>query len=110
GRSLRSSLATVLHHGREGEDLVAVMSGRTCAILETLRKPESPLTFVQDRPGHDRRYAVDTRKIQEGLGRAPQTSFEVGLASTVPWYFTHRDWQDRVLTREYRSYYRRQYD
>jgi dTDP-glucose 4,6-dehydratase len=111
-----AALDAVLHHGGEGETYnVGAGNERpnleiARLILQLLGKPESLLTFVQDRPGHDRRYAVDARKIQEEVGWAPQTSFEAGLAATVQWYSTHRDWQERVLTRAYRSYYRRQYD
>jgi dTDP-glucose 4,6-dehydratase len=111
-----AALDAVLHHGREGE-IYNIGAGNerpnleiARSILQLLGKPESLLTFVQDRPGHDRRYAVDARKIREEVGWAPQTSFEAGLAATVQWYSTHRDWQKRVLTRAYRSYYRRQYD
>jgi dTDP-glucose 4,6-dehydratase len=111
-----SALDAVLHHGREGEIYnVGADNERpnlevARLILQALGKPESLLTFVEDRPGHDRRYALEARKIREELGWAPQTSFEIGLAATVQWYSTHREWQDRVLTRAYRSYYRRQYE
>lgn len=111
-----AALDAVLHHGREGETYnIGAGNERpnleiARSILQILGKSESFLTFVQDRPGHDRRYAVDARKIQEEVGWAPQTSFEAGLAATVEWYSTHRDWQKRVLTGAYRSYYRRQYD
>jgi len=111
-----AALDAVLRHGREGETYnIGAGNERpnlevARLILQLLGKPESLLTFVQDRPGHDRRYAVEARKIQEETGWAPQTSFEAGLAATVQWYSTHRDWQKRVLTRAYRSYYRRQYE
>jgi dTDP-glucose 4,6-dehydratase len=110
-----AALDAVLHHGREGETY-NIGAGNVRPNLEVARlvlqllgKPESLLTFVQDRPGHDRRYALEARKIQEEVGWAPQTSFDAGLAATVQWYSTHRDWRERVLTRAYRSYYRRQY-
>jgi dTDP-glucose 4,6-dehydratase len=111
-----AALDAVLHHAREGETYnIGAGNERSNleiarSILQDLGRPESLLSFVQDRPGHDRRYAVDARKITAELGWTPQTAFEEGLAATVRWYSSHRDWQGRVLHRGYRSYYRRQYD
>jgi dTDP-glucose 4,6-dehydratase len=111
-----AALDAVLRHGREGETYnIGAGNERPNLeiarwILQALGKSESLLTFVQDRPGHDRRYALDARKIQDELGWAPQTNFEAGLAATVQWYSAHREWQERVLTGAYRSYYRRQYE
>ena len=61
------------------------------------------ITFVTDRPGHDRRYAIDATKMQETLGWMPQESFESGLAKTVEWYLTHRTWWERVRSGAYRT-------
>src|SRR5512141_1441192 len=63
---------------------------------------------VDDRPGHGRRYSLDTAKL-EGLGWAPQTPFDTGLAETVSWYREHRDWWEQIKSGEYREYYERQY-
>jgi dTDP-glucose 4,6-dehydratase len=63
------------------------------------------IRFVTDRPGHDRRYALDTRKIRRRLGWAPRVSFETGLRRTVRWYLAHRDWLESVTSRDYQDYY-----
>ncbi len=79
-----------------------------CALLDA-RMPradgqprESQITFVKDRPGHDRRYAIDAGKIQSELGWQPTVSFEQGIAATVDWYLANRDWVGRVLDGSYR--------
>jgi dTDP-glucose 4,6-dehydratase len=64
---------------------------------------ESLITFVQDRPGHDRRYAIDARKIRDELGWSPSVSFEQGLARTLDWYLANADWIQRVLSGRYRG-------
>jgi len=68
------------------------------------------LTFVKDRPGHDRRYAVDTTKLERELGFTPQESFETGLRKTVAWYLQHEAWWRGVMDGSYRDWVRRQYD
>jgi dTDP-glucose 4,6-dehydratase len=78
-------------------------------VLRLLGKPESLVRFVKDRPGHDRRYAIDARKAQGELGWAPHRRFEEGLAGTVRWYVEHRGWWERVISGEYLRYYERQY-
>jgi dTDP-glucose 4,6-dehydratase len=72
-------------------------------LLGTLGKPESLIRFVTDRPGHDRRYAMDITKLRTELGWQPQHSFERGLAATVTWYLAHREWWERVLSEAYRA-------
>jgi dTDP-glucose 4,6-dehydratase len=67
------------------------------------------ITFVKDRPGHDRRYAIDSSKIQRELGWEPKHDFETGLKLTVDWYLENRDWCERIRSGEYQSYYKRQY-
>jgi len=79
-------------------------------LLRLLGKPESLLTFVQDRPGHDRRYALDSEKARRELSWSPQTDLEEGLKQTVEWYTAHADWVKHVSARGYRSYYRKQYE
>ncbi len=78
-------------------------------VLALLGKPESLVRFVPDRPGHDRRYAMDVSKAMAQLGWSPRRSFEEGLGETVRWYVEHRGWWERVLTGEYREYYAKQY-
>jgi dTDP-glucose 4,6-dehydratase len=79
-----------------------------CALLDARRpradgRPrESQVTFVADRPGHDRRYAIDASKLKGELGWAPAHSFEQGIAHTVDWYLAHQDWIGRVLDGSYR--------
>jgi dTDP-glucose 4,6-dehydratase len=78
-------------------------------VLGLLKKPESLIRYVTDRPGHDRRYAIDARKAQAKLGWAPRHRFEDALAATVRWYVDHRSWWERVMSGEYLKYYERQY-
>lgn len=78
-------------------------------ILKLLGKPENLIRHVADRPGHDRRYAVDTTKISTELGWAPLYNFEDGLRRTVQWYLDNRDWWERIRTGEYRNYYEQIY-
>lgn len=68
------------------------------------------IRFVKDRPGHDRRYAMDITKIQGELGWAPKHSFETGLKATVAWYLEHRGWVANVIDGSYKDYYKRMYD
>jgi dTDP-glucose 4,6-dehydratase len=74
-------------------------------ILKLVGKPESFISFVKDRLGHDRRYAIDATKIKNELGWTPAHTFEKGLQETVEWYLSHRDWWTRVMTGEYLEYY-----
>jgi dTDP-glucose 4,6-dehydratase len=90
----------------ERENIHVVTS--ICALLDA-RRPRadgqprsSQIAFVRDRPGHDRRYAIDASKIRRELGWAPQRTFEEGLAATVDWYLAHGDWVERVLDGRYR--------
>jgi dTDP-glucose 4,6-dehydratase len=78
-------------------------------ILKTLGKPESLIAFVKDRPGHDRRYAIDAGRVKADLGWEPAHRFESGIAETITWYRQQRDWWERVTTGEYLDYYKRQY-
>ncbi len=73
-------------------------------ILQTLGKPESLISFVTDRPGHDRRYAIDPSKITRELGFLPAVSFDSGIEKTIRWYTEHPDWWQRILTGEYSRY------
>ena len=79
------------------------------AVLAALGKPESLITFVTDRPGHDRRYAIDPTKIHRELGWQPETDFDTGLRRTVEWYLTHRDWWGHILSGEYQNYFQAMY-
>jgi len=78
-------------------------------LLRILQKPESLIEHVKDRPGHDRRYAIEARKARSELGWAPRIPFAEGLARTVEWYVANRTWWDRVRSGEYRAYYEKNY-
>jgi len=86
-----------------------------CAILDEL-KPRSDaksyreqITFVKDRPGHDKRYAIDATKLKKDLGWKPQETFETGLRKTVMWYLEHQDWVDHAISGEYQNWIQKQY-
>ena len=79
------------------------------AILALTGRDDSLIRHVPDRPGHDRRYAMDARKVREELGWRPQRDFTQGLAETVAWYRANGDWSARVRSGAYREYYERQY-
>lgn len=110
-----SAIATVLEKGKTGE--VYNIGGNNekaniqiiRLILETLNKPESLITYVQDRPGHDRRYAIDNTKITTELGWAPAYTFEEGIRETIRWYLDHPGWVERVTSGAYQRYYQEMY-
>ena len=110
-----SALDTVLHKGKEGE--VYNIGGNNekknieivKLILQELEKPESLITFVQDRLGHDRRYAIDASKVKNELGWEPTHTFEIGIRETIHWYLSHKEWWQRILSGEYQQYYSKQY-
>jgi len=107
------ALDLILHQGRAGE---VYNIGGGCertnlevvrTILDLLGKPHSLIRFVKDRPGHDRRYAMDFSKLREELGWSPQVPFEEGIRLTIDWYLSHEDWWRKVKSGEYRLYYER---
>ena len=79
------------------------------AILKHLNKPESLITFVNDRPGHDMRYAIDPTKIHNELGWLPQTRFDDGIKKTIDWYLQNKPWWENIISGEYQSYYEKMY-
>ena len=78
-------------------------------ILKKLNKPESLVTFVEDRKGHDRRYAIDPTKIHNELGWLPDTKFADGIEKTIDWYLNHKDWWQEIISGEYQNYYKKMY-
>lgn len=118
------ALDTVIHKGKAGEtyniggnnevkniDLVRML----CELMDELA-PDLPvkparnlITFVKDRPGHDRRYAIDASKIRTELGWQPQETVEGGLRKTIQWYLDNRDWWQPLLSKEYQEYYGKVY-
>jgi dTDP-glucose 4,6-dehydratase len=110
-----AAVHAVWKRGRVGE--VYNIGGRsertnlqlTHALLDALGKPPSLIRYVPDRPGHDRRYAIDCSKIERELGWQPAVVFEDGLRETIAWYRAHGDWIAAIRTGEYLKYYERQY-
>jgi len=108
-----AGIDVVLREGKPGE--IYNVGGQERENLDVVRRildltAASPdlVRMVDDRPGHDRRYSIDSTKLHN-LGWAPQHSFESGLAETVEWYRTHRDWWEPIKSGEFRAYYERQY-
>ena len=106
----------IIHSGRIGEVYnIGGHNERTNldvvkTIISKLGKPESLITFVADRPGHDRRYAIDPAKIHRELGWLPTTGFDDGIKLTIQWYLDNRPWWENILSGEYQDYYRRMYE
>ena len=109
-----AAIDLILRRGKDGEiyniggDNLVENVVLTRQILRLLGKPESLITPVADRPGHDRRYAVDSGKVH-GLGWKPAHAFPAALASTVEWYRTHQAWWKSIKSGEFKAYYDRQY-
>lgn len=78
-------------------------------IIEELGKSEDLIEFVTDRPGHDRRYAIDPTKIHNELGWLPATKFDDGIKKTIDWYLTHKSWWEKIISGEYKDYYDKMY-
>lgn len=79
-------------------------------ICQELGKPESLITHVTDRKGHDRRYAIDPEKIHRELGWLPETKFADGIKKTIQWYLTHQKWWEDIIFGEYQNYYQKMYE
>jgi dTDP-glucose 4,6-dehydratase len=71
---------------------------------------EKLITFIKDRPGHDKRYAVDANKINKELGWKPSITFEEGLDKTIEWYINNSDWLESIASGKYKEYYKNQYN
>ena len=110
-----AAIDLVMRKGQEGEVYnVGGHNERTNldvvkTVLRELGKPESLITFVTDRPGHDRRYAIDPSKIHAELGWLPRTKFDDGIHQTVQWYLDNRQWWEHILAGEYQNYYQAMY-
>ena len=105
----------IIHNGKVGEvynigghnemrniDIVKI-------ICKELNKPESLITYVTDRKGHDMRYAIDPTKIHNELGWLPETKFADGIKMTIQWYLENRSWWEEILSGEYQNYYEKMY-
>lgn len=110
-----SAIDLVIHQGRNGEVYnIGGNNERTNlqivkTILQELGKPETLITYVKDRPGHDRRYGIDPTKTMTELGWKPKHSFETGIKETIRWYLDNQDWWTRILSGAYQEYYTKQY-
>ncbi|MFC5649814.1 dTDP-glucose 4,6-dehydratase [Paenibacillus solisilvae] len=110
-----SAIDLVLHKGRPGE--VYNVGGNNernnlqvvRTILSELGKPETLISYVTDRLGHDRRYAIDADKIRQELGWQPKYDYENGIKETIRWYLSSKDWMEQILTGAYQEYYNTQY-
>ena len=110
-----SAIDLVMRKGREGE--IYNVGGHTertnlevvKTILRELGKPESLITYVKDRPGHDRRYAIDPTKIHNELGWLPATPFDEGIKKTIRWYLDNEKWWKDILAGDYQNYYEKMY-
>ncbi len=79
-------------------------------ILNKLGKSEEMIEYVKDRPGHDRRYAIDSSKIKNELGWEPFFSFEEAISKTIEWYIDNKNWWSRIISGDYQNYYETQYN
>ncbi len=110
-----SAIDLIIRHGQNGE--VYNVGGHNekanievvKTILKILDKPQSLITYVTDRKGHDLRYAIDPSKIQKELGWKPKYHFEEGIKETVDWYLNHQEWLDSITSGAYMEYYQRMY-
>lgn len=110
-----SAIDTVLHKGKNGE--VYNIGGNNekanieivKLIIKTLGKSEDLITYVKDRLGHDRRYAIDNTKITTELGWEPSYTFEQGMEETIQWYLDNKDWWEKIRSGEYKDYYEKMY-
>ena len=90
------------HNEKRNIDIVKI-------ILQELGKPESLITYVADRKGHDMRYAIDPTKIHNELGWLPETKFEDGIKKTIKWYLDNKEWWQEIISGEYQNYYKNMY-
>ena len=110
-----SAICTVLEKGRIGQ--VYNIGGNNekanieivKLLISTLGKSEDLIKYVQDRPGHDRRYAIDNTKITTELGWSPAYTFEVGIRKTISWYLENTEWMERITSGDYQQYYDKMY-
>ena len=109
-----TAIDLILRKGKIGEIYVGGHNERTNlevvkTILKALNKPESLIRFVKDRPGHDRRYAIDPSKLENELGWKPEYTFDTGIQKTIQWYLDNEEWWKNILNGEYMNYFEKQY-
>ena len=110
-----AAIDLVVRKGREGEVYnIGGHNERTNlevvqTILRALGKPESLIRFVKDRPGHDRRYAMDPTKIEAELGWKPEHTFDTGIPLTIRWYLDNKEWWEHIVSGDYQKYFEKMY-
>ncbi len=110
-----SAIDLIIRKGKDGEVYnIGGHNERTNlevvkTILKVLQKPESLITYVTDRPGHDLRYAIDPTKIHNELGWLPTTKFDDGIKKTIKWYLDNKPWWEEILKGDYQNYYEKMY-
>ncbi len=110
-----TAIDLILHNGKDGEIYnIGGHNERTNievvkTILKELGKPESLITFVKDRAGHDMRYAIDPSKTKKELGWEPTTLFDDGIKETIKWYLDNRPWWENIISGDYKEYYEKMY-
>ena len=110
-----AAIDLILHKGKVGEVYnVGGHNERTNlevvkTILKALNKPESLITYVKDRPGHDLRYAIDPQKLENELGWKPAYNFDTGIQQTIEWYLNNKQWWENIISGEYQNYFEKQY-
>jgi dTDP-glucose 4,6-dehydratase len=114
----------IYHEGRNGEtyniggfnewtniDLIKILCKQMdIALGNEVGTAEELITYVKDRPGHDKRYAIDANKLKNELGWAPSLQFEEGLVKTISWYLANEKWMDNITSGDYQKYYQKQYN
>lgn len=110
-----SAIDLIIHNGKVGEVYnIGGHNERTNlevvkTILKTLGKPESLITYVSDRAGHDLRYAIDPEKLENELGWKPVYNFDTGIVQTIQWYLDNKSWWENIVNGEYQAYYEKMY-
>ena len=113
----------IYHEGKTGEtyniggfnewtniDLIKILCKQMdIALGNPAGMAEGLITYVKDRPGHDKRYAIDANKLKNELGWEPSLQFEEGLVKTIAWYLAHKEWMDNITSGDYQNYYKQQY-
>jgi len=98
------------HNERSNIEIVKLIIQILADLRPHLKVSEELITYVEDRKGHDKRYAIDSTKIQKKLHWKPSIPFEHGLQNTIRWYLDHSDWLDSIITKDYLEYYQKVYE